>query len=225
MFKMNQKNDKWMLVGLVIAFIGVVYFFSSYGNIFERRLSYLYDTESDDVYTIELAPSLSKDRKWDTFNPFKPFHYTKPDYVEYIGKLHSRIALYKSDINLRNNNPDEWIKKQKRELKTFLSNNSGKVNEIEYWDVLLIPNSVQDAKSRILDPLANIISPKELKSKNIVVVDAVISHTTLTFNQNFGSKPTNLRTINSFRTIKNALWIKGAAAYELYSQGLGPDGF
>ncbi len=83
---LKDRND-WFTVIFLLFFVAILYAFNSYDDLFSRRLAYLYDPASDDVYSVQMAPSLDMYRKWETFVPFKPLRYIKPDGAEYIGKL------------------------------------------------------------------------------------------------------------------------------------------
>lgn len=61
---MNGNRNQWGISALIVALFLGMYGLSCYTSIYDRRISYLYDPISDDIYSVELAPSLSKYWKW-----------------------------------------------------------------------------------------------------------------------------------------------------------------
>jgi hypothetical protein len=211
---MNQDRSGWIIGGLVIAFLVALYLISAYDDIFERRIAYLFDPESDDVYVIELAPKLSKYHKWEVFFPFKSLHYTEPDGAEYIGKLHSKIADFQANLDLLKNDPVAWNQKQDRENENLIRDLSRETVELEFLDVEYFPRPIQDASVYISETLAQVFKSREIKSNEILVVDAVIARRTVAIQSTSMDKPASLS------IVRKALLFQGSAAYVLSELGL-----
>lgn len=211
---MNQNRSGWLIGGLFIVFFVALYLISAYNDIFERRRAYLYDPESDDVYLIELAPSLNKYRKWDVFIPFKSLNYTEPDDAKYVGKLHSEIAKFQADMNLLKKEPEAWSAKHDREMEKLISGLDRKPVEFEFWDVKYFSLPIQDASPYMSETLLQMFKSRKIKSTDILVVDAVVALRIVTIQSNSTDNSASLR------IIRKALLFKGFAADVLSERGL-----
>lgn len=210
---MNQDRSGWLVGGLFLAFFMALYLVSAYDDIYDRRVAYLFDPESDDVFMIEMAPSLNRYKKWETFIPFKSLHYVDPDGAEYIGKLHNEISEFKADMELLKNDIEAWREKQDQEIEKLTSNISQDGFSLEYWDIEYYPRPVQDAKSYMSETLASILRSHDIEENDVLLVDAVISKSKISDNRE-SDKPVTIK------IVRKALLFKGMAAYALSEQGL-----
>jgi len=210
---MDQNRNAWIFGCLLVAFLMALYLVSAYDDIYERRIAYLLDPVSDDVFMIEMAPSLNRYKKYAIFIPFKSLAYVEPDGVEYIGKFHNEIAEFKADMDLLKNNIKGWREKQDKEFKKLISNISQDCFPLELLDVEYFLRPIQDANSYMSETLANILRGHDIDEKEILVVDAVIFKRVISDNRK-SNKPVTIR------IIRKALLFKGLAAYVLSEQGL-----
>ena len=210
---MNQDRSGWIIGGVFLTFFIVLYFASAYDDIYDRRIAYLFDPESDDVFIIEMAPSLNKYKEWETFIPFKSLHYVDPDGAEYIGKLHNEIAEFKEDMELLINDIDAWKEKQDQKLEKLTSNIPQDGFSLEFWDIEYYPRPIQNANSYLSETLASILKNHHIEEKEVLLVDAVITNNKISNNRE-SDKPATIS------IVRKALLFKGMAAYALSEQGL-----
>ncbi|MBN4058286.1 hypothetical protein JYT78_00320 [bacterium AH-315-I20] len=210
---MSQDRSGWIIGGMFLAFFTVLYLVSAYDDIYDRRVAYLFDPETDDVFMIEMAPSLNRYKKWEVFIPFKSLHYVDPDGAEYIGKLHNVIAEFKADMELLTNDIDAWSEKQDKEMEQLISNDSYDAFSLEFWDIEYYPQPIQNATSYMSNTLTNILKSHDIEEKDILVVDAVIAKSKISDNRET-DKPAMIR------IVRKALLFKDKAAYVLSEQGL-----
>ena len=202
---MQQDRSGWIVGIGFLLFILVMYLWSSYNSIFERRVSYIYHPGTDQIYRVEMAPSLNRYRPWEPFIPFHSLYYGNPDGGEYVGKLQSVVAEAEADRRLLEEDFDAWNAKQLKELEVLLKESKGR--DLEFWDIdyfirrdvtpkQLLPNSMSELKEYLDD-----------EPSSLLAVDAVVSKWTVK-----GKRP-------EIKILEGALLIRGRAASKITRWG------
>jgi hypothetical protein len=215
----------WISIG-VLAFT-ILYLLSTYNSLFERRTAYLFDPETDDVFKIEMAPYLSEYNKWEAFVPFKSLHFTMPDYVRYVGKLHKMLAESKADYDLLSTDIEGWKKKTDQELEDWkkekdqelrnmrsdLSKKSAGPMGFELWDVSLFPRKNQNVNAYMTETLRSMFKDQAISTRTIQLVDAAVTNR-ITYLNNHTEE------LVSTKVIHCALLFEESAATILAQEGI-----
>lgn len=76
------------------------YLWSVYDSFFETRIGYIYDLSSDQLYRIELSPSIYPSEQWTShLNPFSSPHFGEISTVERQGSLTEKIAEWNKPVD------------------------------------------------------------------------------------------------------------------------------
>lgn len=203
---MQQDRSRWIVGIGFLLFIVALYSWNSYSSIFERRVSYLYHPNTDRIYKIEMAPSLSRYEPWEPFIPFHSLYYGVPDGGEYVGKLQSLLTEVEADRRLLREDLDAWSAKQRKELELLVK--ESKDQDFEYFDIEYHIRRDVTPKQFIPNSMSVLHENLEDEPSSLLAVDAVISKWRLK-----GKRA-------EIEILEGALLVRGQAAYKLSEIGL-----
>jgi len=204
---MSQDRSRTILIGIgFIIFVLILYCWSSYNSIFDRRVAYIYHPSSDRIFKIEQAPSLYRYKKWEPFIPFHSLFYGGIDGAHYIGALKNVLAEVQADRRLIKENPEAWGKKQRFKMETLIQ--EAKDGDIEFWDIKYFVRLDIAPETLLPDSMSDLRKYSKDRPSNLLSVDAIVSRWTMT-----GKRPV-------LELLEGALLIQGRAAYEVSDRGL-----
>lgn len=211
-----MKRDYSGWVGGVAIIFGllVIYAWSSYTDLTKRQSAYLYHPKSGDIYSVSLAPIVSKYRKWAPFIPFTQLSYSEPDGAEYLGRFQEILENERLDRQLMKQDFDAWKEKADREFNESMKNALAPESTIEYWDIEYSVRNLENPIERLRDPMQQIVSSHGVREGEVLAVDAVVIRNERKLDDSEkDSRP-------SFSVLRDAFLLKGTPAALLYEEGV-----
>ena len=195
-----------MTATAVLAALLIVYVWGSYNDLFSRRLGFVYHPESDRIFRVDFAPSLSRYDRWTPFIPFQSLFFGEIERAEYLGLLVSLLGEIRADGELLEQDIDRWLQENRLELETTIS--ELQADDLEFWDIEYFPRHDVDAKNLLPQILSRLREFTIGERPDVFPADIVVSRGRLT------------GPAADIEILRHALIIRGRAVSLLVEEGL-----
>lgn len=170
----KQENSFWIAAAILAAVFVIAYVVRSYIALADRRVAYLYHPESDEIYILSLAPTVSPYGKWDPFVPFTPLSFSEVDEADYLGHLTILLEQEQADRKLMETDFESWLDQS-------FGDSVRRTEEIENGTWLAASRFVEFAALENVEPLSilpssvqEIVNRYGYEDRDIRAVDAVV---------------------------------------------------
>lgn len=104
----NDKLFVWLFVGTIFT----AYLFSVYSKPFSTATAYIFHPETQSLYSVELAPDIGGNKKWE-------FFYASPEYVQVINTQYEGTSDQLRESKKDANTYRQWLTQQAKTLQFF----------------------------------------------------------------------------------------------------------
>ena len=217
---MKVSKNVFILGILFLSYFAILHINSNYDRALETRIAYIIDQETDDLFELEMVGSLRNYGKWGFFFTTN-FYYVEPDYIKYVGKLHTLISEYKGDMEFRDRDFGAYMEKVEIEFQERKREGKRRVDEMqegnygwEGWDIEIFNISNKNTKVNMSETLRVILKDVKLEDKEVSTIDAVLT----AFDRSWRDDGMSVHSeITSLRVLDDALLIEEKAANAISS--------
>jgi hypothetical protein len=206
---MTRTERYWVTVLVVLLIIGFLYGKIVYDSFFESQAGYIYDPETDRIFSVELKPSIDHSEKWTPLIPFKSFYFGEIGLTEYLGKLTPLIKEIEAEQKLIKEDPLVFVEKTRKEFEALIADYES--GNLDLWDIKYFPKWDLNPKGLLPSQLINLKEFIRNEPPDIFVADVIVAHWRLKAMKEKPAAETEL--------IRKVLFIRGKAAYQLAKRG------